>query len=85
MSDSKYLYIVKNIADNRVQLVTEIEEEEGVILSEGKICAVLKRYAPPIDMNIVMLDMQKFIDFNAPIEKKAKNKSSKTFLLNALN
>ena len=60
MSSTDYLYLIKTIEDNKVQLVTKVEINDGVTVSEGKICAVLKRYTPPVDMSEALADIQKF-------------------------
>ena len=40
MSATDFLYLIKTIEDNKVQLVTKIEIVDGVAMSEGRICAV---------------------------------------------
>ena len=60
MDATSFLFLIKTIEDNKVQITTNIEEKEGVVYSEGKICAVLKRYTPPIDMMEAFSDIQKY-------------------------
>ena len=60
MSTADYLYLIKIIEDNKVQLVTKIDTIDGVVMSEGRLCAVLKRYTPPVDMSVALSDIQKF-------------------------
>lgn len=55
-----YIYIVKTILDNKVQLTSQVESADGIMLCDGKICAVLKRYTPPVDMTQVLKDLQQF-------------------------
>lgn len=60
MTKENYLYLIKTIEDDKVQLVTSVESSDGVVLSEGKVCAVLKRYTPPVDMTEALQDVQKY-------------------------
>lgn len=82
MSNSKYLYLIKTVDDNKVQLVSAIESNDGVTMFEGRICAVLKRYTPPIDMTAAMLDMQKFSGMVLPPVRQNKSKICKDHLGN---
>lgn len=80
MSNTDYLYLIKNIEDNKVQLVTMIDTVDGVVLSEGKICAVLKRYAPPVDMAEALSDIQKFsIAVPSVVKQLGKKTSGKVY------
>lgn len=56
----EFLYLIKTIEDDKLQLVTKTDTAEGVILSEGKLCAVLKRYTLPVDTACVSADIQRF-------------------------
>ena len=60
MNATEFVYLIKTIEDNKVQLVTKIDTVDGVVMSEGRICAVLKRYTSPVDMSEALADIQKF-------------------------
>ena len=81
MSTNEYLYLIKTIDDNKVQLVTKVDTVDGVVTSNGKICAVLKRYTPPIDMSEAMADMQKFSLFvTTSVKRLGKKTSGKIYI-----
>ncbi len=64
-----YIYIVKTIDDNQIQIAAKVDTVDGVMLCDGKICAVLKRYIPPVDITEVMADFQRFSG-SAPAQPK---------------
>lgn len=76
MSATDFLYLIKTIEDNKVQLVTKIEIVDGVAMSEGRICAVLKRYIPPVDMSEALADIQKFSASVPTVVKQLGKKAS---------
>ena len=76
MNSTDYLYLIKTIEDNKVQLATKVDIVDGVSMSGGKICAVLKRYTPPVDMGEALADIQKFSDAVSPAVKTIGKKSS---------
>ena len=77
---TEYLYLIKTIEDNKVQLVTKVDTIDGVVMSEGKLCAVLKRYTPPVDMSEVLADIQKYSDIvPSIIRQRSKKRSGKVY------
>lgn len=58
MNETRYIYLVKTIEDNKIQFTPSVEEADGVMMSQGRICAVLKRYAAPVDITSLLLDIQ---------------------------
>lgn len=76
MDTTDFLYLIKTIEDNKVQLVTKIEMIDGVVMSEGRICAVLKRYTPPVDMAEALADIQKFSSAVPTVVKQLGKKPS---------
>lgn len=76
MSATEFLYLIKTIEDNKVQLVTKIDVVDGVVMSEGRICAVLKRYTPPVDMSEALADIQKFSASVPTVVKQLGRKTS---------
>lgn len=79
MSDTGYLYLIKTIDDNKIKLTTELEIIDGVTLSEGQICAVIKRYSPPVDMSMALADIKKSQELVPPIVKQAGRKTGKIY------
>ncbi len=55
MSSVEYLYLIKTINENKIQLVTNINVVDGVVFYNGVICAVLKRYHMPALFGIIWL------------------------------
>lgn len=76
MSTTDFLYLIKTIEDNKVQLATKIDTVDGVVMSEGRICAVLKRYTPPVDMAEALADIRKFSATVPAIVKQLGKKAS---------
>lgn len=80
MSTADYLYLIKTIEDNKVQLVTKIDTIDGVVMSEGRLCAVLKRYTPPVDMSVALSDIQKFsVAVPSAVKQLGKKPSGKVY------
>lgn len=71
-----YLYLIKTVEDNKVQLVTKVDIVDGVAMSEGRICAVLKRYTSPVDMVEALSDIQKFSAAVPSVIKQISKKST---------
>ena len=76
MSVADYLYLIKTVEDNKLQLVTKVDIVDGVTMSEGRICAVLKRYTPPVDMVEALSDIQKFSATVPSVVKQIGKKTS---------
>ncbi len=76
MDATDFLYLIKTIEDNKVQLVTKIDITDGVVTSEGRICAVLKRYTPPVDMTEALADIQKFSAVAPSVVKRLGKKTT---------
>lgn len=80
MSATEFLYLIKTIEDNKVQLVTKLDTIDGVVMSEGRICAVLKRYTPPVDMSEALADIQKFsVAVPSVVKQLGKKPSGKVY------
>ena len=80
MNATNFLYLIKTIEDNKVQLATKIDIIDGIAMSEGKICAMLKRYTPPVDMSEALADIQKFsVSVPTVVKQLGKKASGKTY------
>ena len=60
MKNPEYLFLIKDIENNRVKFVSYVDVNEGVTTSDGKTCAVLKRYTLPVGIEEVKGDIEKY-------------------------
>ncbi|MBR3602820.1 MAG: hypothetical protein IKL49_10925 [Lachnospiraceae bacterium] len=73
MDKIDFLYLIKSIEDNKVQLVTRVDIIEGEVRYKGKICTVLKRYIFPVDILEMSADIGKF-SVTVPFHEKQFDK-----------
>lgn len=74
MDKIDFLYLIKSIEDNKVQLVTKVDTINGEVMYEGKIYTVLKRYSFPVDIAEISTDMDEFF-INVPFLEKQFDKN----------
>jgi len=73
MNTNSYLYLIKTIEDNKVQLVSSVDEKDGVIYMKGKVCAVIRRYSDPVDIDTVHFDIDLISNMSSNLPQQKEN------------